>query len=109
MDPTVIGVVDELGLPTTLLNDPPALRGLAFLFLLQFLGSFLPQEQLKRGHEEFVSMHLENSSTTYPELLLPLRCHETFLGLLGFGGLLHARPHLGPLAVDFRLLLLLLL
>lgn len=40
---------------------------------------------------------------TYPELLLPLRCHETLLRLLGFGGLLHTLAHLSTLAVDFGL------
>jgi hypothetical protein len=41
--------------------------------------------------------------TTYPEFLLPLRCHETLLCLLGLGGFLHALAHLSTLAVDFGL------
>lgn len=40
---------------------------------------------------------------THPELLLSLGCHETFLGLFSFGGLLHPLAHLSALAVDFGL------
>lgn len=44
---------------------------------------------------------------TYTELLLPVRRHETLLGLLGLRSFFHTLAHLGPLAVDFRLFRLL--
>jgi hypothetical protein len=47
--------------------------------------------------------------TTHPKLLLSLRGHETFLGLLRFGGLLHASPDLSAFALDLLLFPLLFL
>ena len=43
-------------------------------------------------------------TTTHPQFLLPLRSHETFLGLLRFGRLLEPLAHFRALAVDFGLL-----
>ena len=40
---------------------------------------------------------------TYPQFLLPLRSHETFLRLLGFGCLLETLAHFRALAVDVGL------
>jgi hypothetical protein len=40
---------------------------------------------------------------THPQFLLPLRSHETFLGLLSFGRLLEALAHFRALAVDVSL------
>lgn len=44
---------------------------------------------------------------TYPKFLLSFWCHETFLGLLGLGGLLHTLAHLSTLALNFGLFSLL--
>lgn len=46
---------------------------------------------------------------THPELLLPLWGHETLLGLLSLGGLLHTLAHLSTLALNLSLLRLLCL
>jgi hypothetical protein len=43
-------------------------------------------------------------TTTHPQFLLPLRSHETFLGLLRFGRLLEPLAHFRALAVDVSLL-----
>lgn len=40
---------------------------------------------------------------THAKFLLPLWSHETLLGLLGFGGLLHALAHFRALALNFGL------
>ena len=55
----------------------------------------------KTGCSESNSSHV---IITHPQFFLPLRCHETFLGLLGFGRLLEALAHFRALAVDFCLL-----
>jgi O-antigen/teichoic acid export membrane protein len=89
MTPTFIGIVDKFGFTATFLDDAPPLSRFAFLFLLQFLGGFLSQQQ--------------------PKLLLSLRGHETFLGLLRFGGFLHASPDLSAFALDLLLFPLLFL
>lgn len=50
-------------------------------------------------------VHLTQSGFwSYPEFLLPVGGHETLLGLLCFGGLLHPFAHLSTLAVDLGLL-----
>lgn len=43
---TFICVVDVLGFAAPLFDDAPPLGSFAFLLLLQFLGSFLTQQQL---------------------------------------------------------------
>lgn len=44
---TFVGILDVLGLATSLLDDAPPLGRLALLLLLQFLRSLLTQQQLK--------------------------------------------------------------
>jgi len=43
-------------------------------------------------------------TVTHPQFLLPLRCHEAFLGLLGLGCLLEPLAHFRALAIDVGLL-----
>jgi hypothetical protein len=102
---TLIGVFQVPGLTTTFLNDASSFGRFTFLFLLEFLSSFLTQQQLRKS-QGVRSVHgiFFKVETTYSQFLLSFGCHETFLGLLGCRRLFQPLTDFGLLPVDFGLL-----
>ena len=104
---TLIGVFQVPGLTTAFLNDASSFGRFTFLFLLEFLSSFLTQQQLHKS-QGVRSVHgvLVKAETTYSQFLLSFGCHETFLGLLSCRRLFQPLTDFGLLPVDFGLLCL---
>lgn len=134
---TFASVIDVLWLSAPFFDDPPPFGRFTFLFLLQFFGGLFSQQQLQSVRRNNYSRpkqknkkHQKSNSTpttkphstpglsilpvafgytpvTYTEFLLPIRSHESLLGLLCLGRFFHTFAHFGPFAVDFRLFRLL--
>ena len=101
---TLRSIVDIFRQTTSLVNHLPSLGSLPLLLFLQFLGGFFPQQKL--GVIMITDdLPVPSQLSAHPQFLLPLRGHETLLGLLTRGLGLQPGPHLGLLPVDLCLLL----
>lgn len=70
---------------------------------LMDLSLFLLKDFVLQKNSSGLQKEKQMERYTHPELLLPLRCHETLLRLFGLGGFLHTLAHLSALAVDLGL------